>query len=279
MRFAIDSGKLLYALGVLFAAAALLYFVRDVVFDLSITVKAALLLLGFVAFFIAGLALERDVLDVVAFALSGVSYVVFVGYVVVRYSPGETGTFLLLAASAGLFVGLGYTLREGIPTPSRRTAAVALGGLLVVSGVLVGADALSGDVAYDVQTTESVTVTVADAERTGDEYALVSREMGTVTAANPSPFLRALEFPAVSGCLVGPTDGDREEVYLDIDSRWDEDTIGGSATVSRPITGEFHLDVNRTEPRTLAVERGINCNVERSEPTIAIQVGETERID
>jgi xanthosine utilization system XapX-like protein len=279
MRFAIDSGKLLYALGVLFAAAALLYFVRDVVFDLSITVKAALLLLGFVAFFIAGLALERDVLDVVAFALSGVSYVVFVGYVVVRYSPGETGTFLLLAASAGLFVGLGYTLREGIPTPSRRTAAVAFGGLLVVSGVLVGADALSGGVTYDVQTTESVTVTVADAERTGDEYALVSREMGTVTAANPSPFLRALEFPAVSGCLVGPTDGAREEVYVDVDSRWDEDTIGRSTTITRAITGEFHLDVNRTEPRTLAVERGINCNVERSEPTIAIQVGETERID
>src|SRR6056297_2695609 len=114
MRFAIDSGKLLYALGVLFAAAALLYFIRDVVFDLSITVKAALLLLGFVAAFTAGVAVERDVLDVVAFALSGVTYVVFVGYVVVRYRPGETGTFLLLAASAALFVGLGYALREGV---------------------------------------------------------------------------------------------------------------------------------------------------------------------
>lgn len=276
MRFAIDSGKLLYALGVLFAAAALLYFVRDVVFDLSITVKAALLLLGFVAFFLAGLALERDVLDVVAFALSGVTYVVFVGYVVVRYRPGETGTFLLLAASAALFVGLGYALREGVPTPSRRTATVVFGGVLLVSGVLVGADALSGGVSYDVQTNESVTVTLSDAEQEADEYAFVSRELGTVTVSNPSPFLRALELPQVSGCLVGPTDHIREAVYVDVDSRWDEDAIGGSTTITRTITGEFQVATNRTGPRTYAIERGIDCSAERSEPTIAIQVDELD---
>jgi hypothetical protein len=279
MRFAIDSGKLLYALGVLFAAAALLYFVRDVVFSLSITVKAALLLLGFAVFFVAGVSLERDVLDVVAFALSGVTYVVFVGYVAVRYSPSETGTFLLLAASAGLFVGLGYALREGIPTPSRRTAGYALGGLLVVSVLLVGADALSGGVTYGVQTNESVTVSVPEPTQGSGGYPPVDRRLGTVTASNPSPFLRALELPSVSGCLVGPTDDPREDVWVTVDRDWNEDTMPGSTTRSYAVTGEFRIDANRTEAVTFAVERGIDCDAARSEPTIAIQVGDSDGLD
>ncbi|EMA34551.1 hypothetical protein [Haloarcula japonica] len=279
MRLAIDSGKLLYALGVLFAAAALLYFVRDVVFDLSITVKAALLLLGFIALFVAGVALERDVLDVVAFALSGVTYVVFVGYVVVRYSPGETGTFLLLALSAGLFVGLGYALRAGIPTPSRRTAAVVLGSLLVVSGVFVGADALSGGVTYDVQTDESVTVSIPETEQTPDRYPYIEAEIGAVTASNPSPFLRALTLPSLSGCLVGPTDHPQDSVYVDTDIEWDEDTIGASTTKSYAVSAELPIDPNRTESKTYTIEQGIDCSAERSEPTIAIQVDGRNRVD
>lgn len=279
MRLAIDSGKLLYVLGILFATAALLYFVRDVVFDLSITVKSALLLLGFIAFFIAGMALEQDVLDVVAFALSGVTYVVFVGYIVVRYRPGETGTFLLLAASAGLFLGLGYALRDGVPTPSRRTAGYAVGGILLVSLVLVGADALSGGVTYDVQTNESVTVSVPETERETGEAVPVTRRIGTVTATNPSPFLRVLDLPSLSGCLVGPTDVPRERMWVRADSSWDEDTIGGSTTTSYGITAEFRISANQTEPRTYAIERDISCSAQRSEPTIAITVDGSERVD
>ncbi|WP_424001625.1 DUF1109 domain-containing protein [Haloarcula salina] len=278
MRFAIDSGKLLYALGVLFAAAALLYFVRDVVFDLSITVKAALLLLGFVAFVLAGVALEQDVLDVVAFALAGVTYVVFVGYVVVRYGPGETGTFLLLAASAVLFVGLGYALRRGLPSLSRRPAAYALGALVVLSVLLVGADAATGGVRYDVQTNESVTVTMPAGEQHGGNYVSVTRDIGAITAANPSPFTRALSLPDVSGCIVGET-ALREDLWVSTDIEWDEDTIGGSTTRTYALTGEFTLDANRTEPTTYAVERGIECDAERSEPTIAITIDENDRSD
>lgn len=279
MRLAIDSGKLLYVLGVLFAAAALLYFVRDVVFDLSITVKAALLLLGFVAFVVGGVALEQDVLDVVAFALAGVTYVVFVGYVVVRYRPGETGTFLLLAASAALFVGLGYALRRGLPSLSRRPAAYALGALVVVSVLLVGVDAATGGVQYAVQTNESVTVAVPAGEHPGGEYVHVTRRIGSITATNPSPFTRALSLPEVSGCLVGTTPTAREDLWVSTDIEWDEDTIGGSATRSYALTGEFTLDANRTKPTTYAVERDIGCAAERSEPTIAITVGERDQLD
>lgn len=277
MRLAIDSGTLLYGLGVLFAVAALLYCVRDVVFGLSITVKAALLLLCFVAFFVGGVALERDALDVVAFALSGVTYVVLAGYVVVRYSPGETGTFVLLAASAGLFVGLGYALRAGIQTPSRRTAGLALGGLLFVSVLLVGADTFSGGVTYDVRKNESVTVSMPAQEQGSGGYTPASRQIGTINASNPSPFRRALEPPSLSACLVGPTEAPRDGVWANADRG--KNTIAGSTTYSYAVTADLPIDTNRTDPMTFAVERDIGCDAERSEPTIAVQIGESGGLD
>ena len=274
MKLAIDSGKLLYALGVVFAAAALLYFVRDVVFDLSITVKAALLFLAFVAFFVAGVSLQRDVLDVVAFALSGVVYVVFVGYVVVRYGPGETGTFLLLALSAGLFVALGYLLREGNLTIPRRQARTVAVGILVVSVVLVGADAAGGGVRYDVESEESVTVgPVTDDDPA--PYGEVERRIGRLTATNGFVFTRALSLPELGGCLVGTEAVPRTDVWMSYEypGYSQPDTIAGGQTRSFPIRASIPVDVNSTDAATYTVERGPDCSVERDSPTLIVTVG------
>ena len=273
MRFTIDSGKLLYALGVLFAAAALLYFVRDVVFGLSITVKAALLFLGFLAFLVAGFTLQRNALDAVAFALGGVTYVVFVGYVVVRYSPGETGTFLLLALSAALFVGLGYVLREGGLTVPGRQARLAVVGVLVLSVVLVGADALTGGVTYDFETEDSVTV---EPVRTDDPvpYRATAARVGTVTATNPAPFTRALALPSLSGCLAGVETVPREDVWVsyDYESGPLPDSIAGGATRELPVFADIPIDANATAATTYAVERGDDCDVQRDSPTLVVSV-------
>jgi hypothetical protein len=278
MRFAIDSGKLLYALGIAFAGAALLYFARDVVFDLSITVKAALLFVLFVACFLAGLVVERDVLDVVAFALAGLTYVVFVGYVVVRYGPSETGTFLLLAFSAVLFVGLGYLLRAGaVAVPQRRAVAVA-GALLLVSVALVGVDAVGGDVTYEVTTESSVTVEPVETDRP-EPYSRTQMRVGTVTASNDFVFTRALSLPALRGCVVGVEAIPSEEVWLryEYPGYTRPNTIAGGATRTFPIVADLPVDANRTEPLTYAVERGSDCSVERAEPTLLVAVGERDR--
>jgi len=273
MRFAIDSGKLLYALGVGFAAAALLYFSRDVVFGLSITVKTALLFLAFVALFLAGLTVQRDVLDVVAFALAGVTYIVFVGYVVVRYGPGETGTFLLLAFSAGLFVGLGYLLREGTVTVPRRQATAIAAGLLLIGVALVGLDAVGGGVTYDMTTASSVTVEPpVDGPTPYSERAL---RVGTVAATNGFVFTRALDLPDLRGCLVGVESGPQHEVYLSYDypGYAPPDTIAGGATREVPIVADIPIDRNATESVTYAVERGSDCDAQRDEPTLLVSLG------
>jgi len=279
MRFAIDSGKLLYALGVGFAAAALLYFSRDVVFGLSITVKAALLFLLFVGLFLAGLTAQRDVLDVVAFGLAGVTYIVFVGYVVLRYGASETGTFLLLAFSAGLFVALGYLLRVGEISVSRRQVIGVTAGLVLVSAALVGVDAVGGGVTYDVTTESSVTV-----EPPGDgptPYSQRQRRVGTLTASNEFVLTRALSLPALRGCLVGVNASARADAYISYEypGYAQPDTIGGGATREFPIVADFPVDRNATAPVTYAVERGSDCDAERSAPTLLVAVGEDERAD
>jgi hypothetical protein len=279
MRFAIDSGKLLYALGVAFAAAALLYFSRDVVFDLSITVKAALLFLLFVALFLAGLVTQRDVLDVVAFALAGVTYIVFVGYVVVRYGPSETGTFLLLALSAGLFVTLGYLLRAGDIMVPRRQATALAGGLLLLSVALVGLDAVGGDVTYDVATEDSVTV--EPPEGGPAPYSERERQVGTLTASNDFVFTRALSLPQLDGCLVGVESTPRSGIYLyyEYPGYAQPDTIAGGTTRTVPIVADFQVDRNATEPVTYAVERGSDCTAERDRPTLLVSVDDERLVD
>jgi len=271
MRLNIDSGKLLYALGVLFAAAALLYFARDVVFDLSITVKSVLLFLAFVAFFLGGVSLDRDVLDVVAFALSGVTYVVFVGYVVVRYAPGETGTFLLLALSAGLFVALGYLVRGGSVSVSRRQATGVVAALLVVSTVLVGADAVGGGVTYAFETESSVTVEPVTTDRPAD-YGERQKRIGTLTATNEFVFTRALELPSLSGCLAGVDDVPSERVWVDYDRSGYErsNTIAGGVSQEFGVEASIPVDANRTAAVTYDIEQGTDCGVERESPTLLV---------
>lgn len=280
MRLSIDSGKLLYALGVLFAAAALLYFARDVVFDLSITVKAALLFIGFVVFVLAGITLKRDVLDVVAFALAGISYIVFVGYVVVRYEPSDTGIFLLLGLSAGLFVTLGYGLRENILVVPRRQALTIAGALLLVSGVLVGADALGGGVTYDVDTEASVTV---DPVTTEEPHGYVERtvRVGTVTATNEFVVTRALSLPSLRGCLAGVEDIPRNRVWVQYehDSYREPNTIAGGSTREIPVEASIPVDANRTDAVTYTIEQGADCDVQRDRPTLVVSVGASETRD
>ncbi|MFC6977095.1 DUF1109 domain-containing protein [Halomicroarcula sp. GCM10025709] len=278
MNYDIDSGKLLYALGVVFATAAFLYFIRDVVFDLSITVKAALLFVAFVVFFVAGVALQRDVLDVVGFALAGIAYIVFVGYVVLRYEPSETWTFLLLAVSAGLFVTLGYALREWNLTLSRRTAIGIALGLVLVSTVLVGIDAVGGGVTYDLQTNESVTVEPPRA--TGQDRGVVSmtERVGTMTATNQFVFTRALDLPPLRGCLLGTDFTTHREVWVGYDpARFEQpNVIRGDSMLQFGVTADLLIDVNQTEPITYTIERDANCEGERERPTLVVNTLEAD---
>ncbi len=276
MDIEFDSGKLLYAIGVALAIAALIYFVQDLVFGLSITVKAALLFIAFAAFFAVGVATERDVLDAVAFALSGGAYLVFLWYVADSYPIEETGTFLLLAGSAALFVGLGYLLRErGFALPVR-TAASVVAVLAVVSLVLVGADAVGGGVTYGLETNESITVQPPTGDHPDDYVPGVERRVGTLTATNEFVFRRALDPPRVEACVTDRNGTVQREGYVQLRSPGEEyghpQSIGGGATVPMHLFLHLDRDRNQTESVTYAVEQARECPTDVDGPTVAIVV-------
>lgn len=282
MNLDIDSAKLLYALGVLFAIGAFLYFVRDLVFGLSITVKAALLFVGFATFFVAGVAVDRGLLDVVAFALSGISYTVFLAYVILRFELGDVGSFLLFGLSAALFVGLGYLVRERSPSLERRTAGFVVGGLVVVSLLLVGADVATAGVQYEVELEDSVTVEPpSDAE--GDREAVLREvRVGTMTASNGVGFRRPLDLPDFRACLVGAEDLPRampepgSGIPVSYERRGFDrrSTIGGGEELTYDLVARLPVSGNATGPIDVDVERGTTCDVTRDSPTVIVIVGE-----
>lgn len=274
MNFDLDEETLLYVLGVGFTLAALVYFAQDVVFGLSITVTAALLFVAFVGFLLAGLQIEHSPLDTVAFAVSGLSYVVFLGYVVSRYSPDETTVFLLLAASAALFVGLGYGLGEREFRPSRRTVVAVLAVLLVASTALVVVDGLGGDVGYDVELNDSTaTLTVAESDSHGTD---LTASVGTLAARNPSVFTRRVDLPRVDACLAGVDADTERRVYVDLEPREYDvpDRLSGGATRVHTLQVGMFREGNQTSDVTVALERRSSCDSlpRRSEPTLFVVV-------
>ncbi|MFW6003921.1 MAG: DUF1109 domain-containing protein [Halanaeroarchaeum sp.] len=273
MDLELDGGTILYALGIGFALAALAYFARDVVFALSITVKAALLFVAFLAFLLGGIAMDRDVLDRVSLVLAAAAYVVFVVYVVTRYGLEATGVFFVLAASAALFLGLGYVLRQHRPTISTRTARGIAVALVAIAVLLVGADVVTGEVTYEADLEERVTVTAPDDGHEDREFVMTDVSVGRLVATNDGPFTRTLETPRTRACVVG-TDAIRDnEVYLQHhSSRYDRpDRIGGGETLSFELRAGIPLS-NQTDEVTLAVERGSDCETPRSEPTLVVDV-------
>ena len=269
MNFAVDGGKLLYALGIAFALGALVYFTRDVVFGLSVTVTALLLFVGFLAAFVAGLALDRDVLDVVAYALGGLSYVVGVGYVLTRYAVGETGTFLLLSVSAAVFLGLGYAVREHDLAVDRRTAGIVLFGALAVSVVFVGADAATGGVVYTAALDDETTAQLTSAEA-AEPRRVVEVSVGTLVARNDSPFTRPIDLPAARACVVGvdtPRGADRGS--LQYDPRPDGTPLAGGGERSYELRVVVPTTANESRV-TYGIERREDCDVRRETPTILI---------
>ena len=280
MAPSLDSETLLYVLGVAFALGTLAFFASNVAFDLSITVTAALLLVAFVALLIGGLAIDRAPLDTIAFAISGLAYVVFLGYVITRYQPAAATVFVLLAASAGLFVGLGYALQENRLTIDRRTTRLALLGLAAVGVLLVGADSI-GAVEYTVDLDDELVLNETF-EPEGEDVVFGEQRIGRLTVENPTLFTREVDVPSLSGCLVGVENRRfRGGGYLDYEPRSYQlpDRLSRNEQTTTEIYASVELPANATEPgQRIPIERADSCAVTRAEPTLIVVSDNPESI-
>lgn len=193
---ALDFGreKFLYAVGIALGVVSVAYFGFRLFDQMSPVTTAAVLFAGFLVFLVAGVAVEAELLDVVAYGFAAGCYLVFVAYVLSRFDVGDGGTFLLLAASSALFVFLGYLAQEGRLELSRRRATLAVLVVTLPTLAVVGADVAGAGASASTEFDDSAEVPERGATTT----------VGTVTLVNPSFLPQEADVPRYRACAYLP---------------------------------------------------------------------------
>lgn len=267
MELDVDPAKVLYVVGALFGVAAVLYFARDIVFELSITVRALLLLFAFVGFLVSALASSRSPFVPVFAVLSAAAYLAFLGYTLSRFNVGSDGTFFALLVSAVLFLLLGYVVRERDVSPSRRTAQYAIAGLVLVAVLAVGADVVASDVEYGVNTADEALL-----EDGGDVV------IGTVTIDNQFVFREPIDVPDALACIYVPGMAESEmrpdPVRYRVGEELVPDSIPGSSSISASMIVRLSDEEVETVGGSMPVERADECPAESADPRIVLVLGD-----
>lgn len=255
------------------AAGAVVYAARDVLLGLSLTVTALLLFLAFVAWFVVGATLDAGLRETAAFSLGAVTYLAFVGYVVVEYAPGLVRMGVLLAVGTLVFALLWIFLRSPHVQFDRRPTLRLLAGLLAVAVVLIYLDATGPGVRVLFAPLDTVTVPPVAAEGPLP-HSTTQQRVGTVTASNPSMFARSLALPSLSGCLAATADAPSEAVQVSYEPAGTTPpaSLTGGTTLQYAVYASFPGSLDRTEPETLRIERGADCERPRDSPTLVVSM-------
>ena len=113
-------------------------------------------------------------------------------------------TFLALALSSALFVGLGYLVRERDLALDREGTAAVVTATLVLGVALVGFDAVGAAPDYTMELRDSVNVTSGEDVR-----------IGTLVARNGFPLSRTMDVPEYGACLYTPDRRLPTRLYVD----------------------------------------------------------------
>lgn len=267
MNFKVDPAKTLYAVGVLFGIAAVAYFARDIVFELSITVRALLLLLAFVVLLVAALSAARKTFVLVFAVLAAAAYLAFVAYTLSRIDVGANGTFLVLLVSAGLFLGLGYLVQErnfSLSSTSARYAAVVV---VLVTVALVGADVVASGVTYEVAVENEAIV--------GDRNQVV---LGTLTVENRFVFREPIDRPQAFACIYVPGMDEYDMRPHPVEYRVGDDRVPNSIPGSGTITATMTVRLTDEEvvaiDGPISIDRADECPDPGDTPRIVVVTGD-----
>ncbi|MFB6208370.1 MAG: hypothetical protein ABEJ69_03400 [Candidatus Nanohaloarchaea archaeon] len=153
----IEESYVMYGLGVLLGVFAVFYFGFEILQGLSPVTKSALLLGVALSFFAAGYSFSQKLLRTALQGLGAVSYVVFVGYLMLKFGFSKEIDFLVLAFSSAIFLGVGYMVGQGFEVPVQRARQMLVA--LVLAGLLMVAVDVSGpQPRYDLQLHDNVTL-------------------------------------------------------------------------------------------------------------------------
>jgi hypothetical protein len=267
MNLDVDPARVLYAVGAVFGIAAVLYFARDIVFDLSITVRAALLFLVFVLFLFGAVAASQSHVVTVSSVFSAAAYLAFLWYTLSRFDVGADGTFLALLVSAILFMGLGYAIRERGVKPTRAQTRAVVVGIVLLGVAFVGADVAASGVSYDVDIADEASI------ETDGEVAV-----GTLTVESDFVFREPIDTPRAYACIYvagAEASGFRPHpVQYRVGDFRVPDTVPGTGSITASMTVRLTDDERRNVSGPIGVERAATCPEDSDESRIVVVLGD-----
>lgn len=233
MSFDIDSSYILYGLGAVLGVYTVLYFGLEVILSLSPLTKSFMLSVGSAAFFLIAGYLETERVSNIFYGFSGVSYLVFTGYTLLRFEFSSELTFLFLGGSSALFIFLGYKVSDGGLSFEHSDYRKAIAGLTALAALLLVFDVLGAQPDHEIDLQDSV-----DLEN-GENV------VGTYTISNSFLLPRDADPKSYSSCIY--SQGEQWEASFS-SVEWQEDSpkmiYSGDSVV-----GNLTARVPQMEPR------------------------------
>lgn len=224
MDLGVDNSYILYAAGVFLSVVTLLYFGSSFIFSLSPATKSVMLAGITAMLFVAAVSTSKTLVDTVFYVLSAASYMVFLGYSLLKFRPGQSVVLGLLAVSSGLLLAAGYLVSEKHLMLGWSTGKKVLAGTALVVVLVLAVDIGGSQPTYTLELNDTVNIT-------GPGNAMV----GVLEVRNSFFMPRELDIPRYDGCLYEP---ERRSVYIDLE-RPDRGIIDGG------VEKDLELSVNR----------------------------------
>lgn len=184
-----DDSWFLYGTGALLGVISILYFGLELIFNLSPTVKSAVLISSSAAFLLSGELTDSKLLRNSVNLFSGVTYLSFLIYMVLRFKPSKTSIFGLLAISSVIFTMMGYLRsRKGFEVGYENSKKL-LTGIGVFLALILVFDVTGTQPEYQLELKEEVSV---------NNSKIV---LGELKVDNSFPLSRNIELPDYDGCL------------------------------------------------------------------------------
>ncbi len=272
LDFDIDASDLLYIVGIALGVVAVVYFGREIIADLSPTIKSIILLIAFPTFLVSGNLINKRILDKFFYVLSVLSYIVFLWYIIDTFSLGTNAVFLALVVSSILFIGMGYQWQRGLKI-SKGLKRGILVSLLIIILAFVSFDVIGSQPSYELDFQDRVSF--EGAWEGGEE----SIPIGTLEVKNDFLFSRHTDPPRLYACIYTP---EKHTVYLDY-PRWDLGIVSGRSSEKIEVSLRPPWD-RETDGRpiymenieSLPIEVAHSCPEEVDEPKLVIATGEGE---
>lgn len=220
-----DDSWLLYGTGALLGVVSILYFGLELIFDLSPSVKSAVLLFSSAAFLLSSELTDSNLLRNSVNIFSGVTYLSFLIYIILRFRPSEASVFALLAVSSVIFTGLGY-LRSGKGFElGYESSKKLLGALGVFLALMLVFDVTGAQPEYELELKK-------EASLNNSEIVL-----GELRVENTFPLSRNVELPSYDGCIAY-NQTMRDGIWFHFD---EDEMIGGGETENFQLKDEIRV--------------------------------------